>query len=126
MFSISCSFFLENFAKLYVSPGGSAPSPTGNPGSGPAKSHIYCPQRSWGKVIFSQASVILFTGGGVCLSACWNTTPNQAVPETRHPQDQAGTPLPLVAIFLFLQGWGLGRSGSATRLYCDNSTNSLY
>ena len=28
--------------------------------------HIYRPQRSWGKVIFSQASVILFTGGG-CL-----------------------------------------------------------
>ena len=27
--------------------------------------HIYRPQRSWGKVIFSQASVILFTGGGV-------------------------------------------------------------
>ena len=28
-------------------------------------SHFYRPQRSWGKVIFSQASVILFTGGGV-------------------------------------------------------------
>ena len=41
----------------------------------------YHPQQSWGKVIFSQASVILFTGGGVCLSACWDT-----------PQDQAGTP----------------------------------
>ena len=26
--------------------------------------HYYRPQRSWGKVIFSQASVILFTGGG--------------------------------------------------------------
>ena len=26
----------------------------------------YRPQRSWGKVIFSQASVILLTGGGVC------------------------------------------------------------
>ena len=25
----------------------------------------YRPQRSWGKVIFSQASVILFTGGGL-------------------------------------------------------------
>ena len=34
-------------------------------------------QRSWGKVIFSQASVILFTGGWeVCLSACWDTTPS--------------------------------------------------
>ena len=38
--------------------------------------YIYRPQRSWGKVIFSQACVILFTGGGgVCLSACWDTTP---------------------------------------------------
>ena len=26
----------------------------------------YRPQRSWGKVIFSQASVILLMGGGVC------------------------------------------------------------
>ena len=25
--------------------------------------YFYCPQRSWGKVIFSQASVILLTGG---------------------------------------------------------------
>ena len=33
---------------------------------------FYRPQRSWGKVIFSQASVILFTGR-VCLSACWDT-----------------------------------------------------
>ena len=36
----------------------------------------YRPQRSWGKVIFSQAAVILFTGRGeVCLSACWDTSP---------------------------------------------------
>ena len=28
---------------------------------------FYRPQRSWGKVIFSQASVILSTGGHVCL-----------------------------------------------------------
>ena len=34
---------------------------------------FYRPQPSWGKVIFSRASVILFTGGGVCLSACWDT-----------------------------------------------------
>ena len=27
-------------------------------------SYFYRPQRSWGKVIFSQASVILSTGGG--------------------------------------------------------------
>ena len=36
----------------------------------------YWPQRSWAKVIFSQACVILSTGGeGVCLSACWDTSP---------------------------------------------------
>ena len=29
-----------------------------------AVAHIYHPQRSWGKVIFSQVSVILLTGGG--------------------------------------------------------------
>ena len=29
----------------------------------------YRPQRSWGKVIFSQASVILSTGGGACVVA---------------------------------------------------------
>ena len=68
----------------------------------------YRPQRSWGKVIFSQACVILSTGG-VCLSACWDTTPPGAdipleqtppgadIPKTRHPPDQApprpGTPL---------------------------------
>ena len=30
--------------------------------------NIYCPQRSWGKVMFSQVCVILFTGG-VCMVA---------------------------------------------------------
>ena len=39
----------------------------------------YRPQQSWGKVIFSQVSVILFTGG-VCLSACWDTTPQDQTP----------------------------------------------
>ena len=57
----------------------------------------YRPQRSWGRAIFSQASVILFTGGGFCLSACWDTTPPQPgrhPPRTRQapPRDQAGTP----------------------------------
>ena len=46
------------------------------------KFRYYRPQRSWGKVIFSQASVILLTGG-VCLSACWNKT---------QPPPRAGTP----------------------------------
>ena len=45
--------------------------------------NTYRPQRNWGKVIFSQASVILLTGGGVCLSACWDTTP---LPEQTPPE----------------------------------------
>ena len=51
------------------------------------------------KVMFLHLSVILFTGG-VCLSACWDTTPpgpgtpdpqEQTPPGTRHPL-RAGTP----------------------------------
>ena len=49
-------------------------------------SHIYLPQRSWGKVMFLQASVIVSTGG-VCLSACWDALP----PGTgRHPLPRSG------------------------------------
>ena len=48
----------------------------------------YRPQRSWGKVMFLQVSVILFTGG-VCLSACWDTIPqSRHPPRSRHPQEQ--------------------------------------
>ena len=47
----------------------------------------YRPQRSCGKVVFSQASVSHSVhSGGVCLSACWDTPPRQV-----HPS-QAGTP----------------------------------
>ena len=52
--------------------------------------NIYRPQRSWGKVIFSQASVILLTGGEVCLSACWDTNPP---PPPRADTPRADTPL---------------------------------
>ena len=54
----------------------------------------YRPQRSWGKVMFSQACVILFTGGGgVCLSACWDATPPGADPPTADiPRDQVHPP----------------------------------
>ena len=40
--------------------------------------------------MFLQASVILSTGGGVCLSACWDTTPPRAdtPPGSRHPPQQ--------------------------------------
>ena len=37
-------------------------------------SDYYRPQQSLAKVMFLQVSVILSTGGGVCLSACWDTT----------------------------------------------------
>ena len=65
--------------------------------------HIYRPQQSWAKVMFLQASVTLSTGGCVCLSACWDTTPppprDQTPPRTdtlpgadtpwsRHPPEQ--------------------------------------
>ena len=46
---------------------------------------FYRPQRSWGKVMFSQACVILFTGG--CLPQCMlgYTPREQTPPGTRHP-----------------------------------------
>ena len=44
----------------------------------------YRPQRSWAKVIFSQACVCPQGGRGVCLSACWDTPPEQTPPRTRH------------------------------------------
>ena len=46
---------------------------------------FYRPQRSWAKVMFLQASVILSTRG-VCLSACWDTTPwEQTSPREQTP-----------------------------------------
>ena len=46
------------------------------------------------KVIFLHQSVILLTGPGVCLSACWDTPPGSRhppgtdTPRSRHPQEQ--------------------------------------
>ena len=37
------------------------------------------------KVMFLHLSVILFTGGMVCLSACWDTTPREAPTWEAHP-----------------------------------------
>ena len=46
---------------------------------------FYRPQRSWGKVMFLQVCVILFTGG----------VPDQVPPQTRYtPQDQVHPPGP--------------------------------
>ena len=43
--------------------------------------------------MFSQVCVILFTGGGVCLSACWDTTPPQSRPSgSRHPPNSRHPP----------------------------------
>ena len=61
----------------------------------------YRPQQSWGKVMFLHLSVILFTGEGVCLSACWDTTPpwkhtpQKAPPppgSTHHPREAHASP----------------------------------
>ena len=64
----------------------------------------YRPQRSWAKVIFSQACVKNSVHrGGVCLiSACWDIPPRSRPPQTRQslspptrqtpPLDQADTP----------------------------------
>ena len=43
----------------------------------------YRPQRSCGKVMFSQESVILFTGGG-CIPACTGTDTSRQTPPGRH------------------------------------------
>ena len=52
----------------------------------------YRPQRSWAKVIFSQACVknsVHRGGEGVCVSACWDTPPGTRPPQ---PPDQADPP----------------------------------
>ena len=51
----------------------------------------YRPQRSWAKVMFLQASVILLTGG-VCLSACWDTHLPRADTPLRADTPKADTP----------------------------------
>ena len=55
---------------------------------------LYRPQRSWGKVIFSQACVILFTGGSASVHADIPPTTDQGPPGagTPPPQEQADTP----------------------------------
>ena len=50
----------------------------------------YWPQRSWAKVMFLQASVILSTGG-VCLSVWWDTIPP---PRADYPPGAETTPPP--------------------------------
>ena len=57
------------------------------------REYIFLPPANevWGKVIFSQSSVILLTGG-VCLSACWDTPPCQGDPPPGRPPSCQGDP----------------------------------
>ena len=51
--------------------------------------------KAWGKVLFSEVSRVLFTGG-VCLSACSDTTPLWSrPPRTRHHPHGPGTTTPV-------------------------------
>ena len=53
-------------------------------------SFYYRPQRSWGKVIFSQARVILFTGGLPQCMLGYQTLPDQTpLDQAQPPPDQA-------------------------------------
>ena len=56
--------------------------------------YFYRPQRSWGKVMFLQASVILLTGVG-CLPQCMlgYTPPEQTPPRSRHTPQSRHAPL---------------------------------
>ena len=58
--------------------------------------HFYRPQRSWGKVMFLQVSVILLTGGaGGYLTPPQSTPPSpleQTPPRSRHPPEQTASP----------------------------------
>ena len=56
--------------------------------------NIYHPQRSRGKVIFSQASVIVLRGGGCCRGSAWSrgvpgghTTPTATAAGGKHPTE---------------------------------------
>ena len=49
----------------------------------------YCLQRSWGKLIFSEACVKNFLHMGVCPIVCWDTLP----PDQRQAPPEADTPL---------------------------------
>ena len=52
---------------------------------------IFTVRNEVAKVMFLHVSVILSTGGGVCLSACWDTTTTTPPPRTGTPLG-AGTP----------------------------------
>ena len=77
---------------------------------------IYRPQRSWAKVIFSQACVCPQGGKGVCLSACWDVPPwEQTPPRSRHPPREADSSIRSTSgryasywnAFLFIQSFSV-------------------
>ena len=54
--------------------------------------HYYRPQRSWGKVMFLQASVILLTGGGCLPQYMLGYTPREHTPPGPGTSPRPGTP----------------------------------
>ena len=63
---------------------------------------FYRPQRSCGKVMFLHLSIYTPRGGGVCLSACWDTPPGQTPPSPlrRHPQQPVRILLKCILVLL--------------------------
>ena len=57
--------------------------------------YVCRPRRSCGKVMFSHMSVILFTGGCVCPSACWHTHTPRQTPQADTPPVQTPRADPL-------------------------------
>ena len=49
--------------------------------------HVYRPQRSWGKVMLLQASVILLTGGGYPSMPCRSHPLEAHPPRSTHPRE---------------------------------------
>ena len=61
--------------------------------------YFYRPQRSWGKVMFLHVSVILFTRGGICLSARWDTPLARQTPSSGKETPPARQTPPLHSAF---------------------------
>ena len=101
----------------------------------------YRPQRSWAKVIFSQACVknSVHRGEGVCLSACWDTptleqtplgadTPReQTPPGSRHPQSRhppGADPLQKQTAAYGQRAAGTHPTGMHSCYFCCNVSNT--
>ena len=88
----------------------------------------------WGKVIFLHLSVILFTvGGGVCLSACWDTHPPPGpdppspggVHAVRYGQQAGGThPTGMHSCIVLI--WVIGICVSFNRLQLEKPNPILF